>query len=575
MADSPSTGWGSMKRASTGGLTTVPAGSDAQGALDALYVTGPRGGGRHLLFEGILSIGRASGSGLVLDEPKVSRLHAAVEVGDTITLTDLDSANGTFYRGARLTPHQPYPLELERPFFIGDSTLLVRRTALARGCAQRVASLEALPGHLSAAGRSGAGLVITTVRCDRSSRRGAWEAILGGTLTSPADWLLWLDRGHLVLGTAGGGDGDAAAFAAIVSRDLTSWGLTPDVQARFVSQAQLAAGEGDLRRVLDPATTMTLLRGPVILEHPSMTAIKATVTRVAPATVNVLVLGETGVGKDVVASMVHELSARAAGPFVRLNCATIPESLLESELFGHEQGAFTGAAGAKQGLIEAAHGGTVFLDEIGDLPLPLQAKLLRAIESREVLRLGGLRARTVDVRFVAATNRPLEREVEAGRFRRDLFYRLNTVTITVPPLRERRSEIGPLARLFLQQACLSFGLPARELTAAAVVAISAHAWPGNVRELRNAMERAALLSSRPEIDACDLDQASPAAAHLVASPGNERAEAADERARIEQALRASGGNQSRAATLLGLPRRTLVRRIARLGLPRPRIVPAD
>lgn len=575
MASSPSMGSGPIERAPAGGMTTVPAGSQVQGALDALYVTGPGGGGRHLLFEGILSIGRAPRSGIVLDEPKVSRLHAALGVGDRLTVTDLDSANGTFYGGARLAPHQPCALELERPFFIGDSTLLVRRTALARVCPQRVASLDALAARLRDAGQTGAGLVITTVRCDRSSRRSGWEAILGGTLTSPADWLLWLDREHLVLGTAGGGDGDAAAFAAIVCRQLTSWGLTADVQARFVSHARFAAGENDLARVLDPGTTMMLQRGPVILQHPSMAAIKATVQRVAPATVNVLVLGETGVGKDVVASMVHELSLRATRPFVRLNCATIPEPLLESELFGHEPGAFTGATGAKQGLIEAAHGGTVFLDEIGDLPLALQAKLLRAIESREVLRLGGLRARAVDVRFVAATNRALENEVEGGRFRRDLFYRLNTVTITVPPLRDRRDEIVPLARLFLQQACGSFGLPARELSGAAIAAISAHAWPGNVRELRNAMERAALLSVGPSIDARDLGLSSSAAVPPSGTLANGPETTSDERARIEQALRASGGNQSRAAALLGLPRRTLVRRIARLGLPRPRIVPAD
>ncbi|HEX2660613.1 MAG TPA: sigma-54 dependent transcriptional regulator [Polyangia bacterium] len=316
----------------------------------------------------------------------------------------------------------------------------------------------------------------------------------------------------------------------------------------------------------------SLPRREIVSRDPAMLALRSVVERVADADVNVLLLGETGVGKDVMASMVHASSGRCDRPFVGINCASLPEMLLESELFGHERGAFTGAVTSKPGLLETADGGTVFLDEVGDLPLVLQAKLLRVIESREVMRVGALRARRIDVRYVSATNRELARAVAEGRFRQDLYYRLNCVTLTVPPLRERPSDIAPLAEYFLRSACERFGYADRAFSAAAQAALGAHGWPGNVRELRNVVERAVLLAPGVSIEPEHLGLVAavvPAADHRprVDEPVSA---ARPERDRIADALVACAGNQSRAADLLGISRRTLVRRIASLRLPRPR-----
>ncbi len=324
-------------------------------------------------------------------------------------------------------------------------------------------------------------------------------------------------------------------------------------------------------------------RGTVIFQAPSMVALKRTLVRVAPVSVPVLLLGETGAGKDVAASVLHELSPRAAKRLLALNCASLPDTLLESELFGHERGAFTGAATTKVGLLESADGGTVFLDEIGDLPLSLQAKLLRVIESCELTRVGGLLPRRIDVRFVAATNRDLEADVSACRFRKDLFFRLNTVTVSIPPLRERCEEIAPLAHLFLSDARTRFNLPSLRFSPCAIDALEAHAWPGNVRELKHVIERAALFATGEIIEAVNLHlpthpsvpprQTKAAPSILETFAPREVSCLIPERERIERALAASAGNQSRAAEALGIPRRTLVRRIADLGIPRPRRAP--
>jgi two-component system NtrC family response regulator len=311
------------------------------------------------------------------------------------------------------------------------------------------------------------------------------------------------------------------------------------------------------------------LLGDVITRDPKMTRICRTIDKVAPSTVTVMLLGESGTGKEVLAQRLHHASRRH-GRFVPINCAAIPENLLESELFGYERGAFTGALGAKPGLLEAADGGTVFLDEIGELPLPLQAKLLRVVELREVTRVGALRPRRIDVRFVAATNRDLEQAIATGQFRQDLYYRLNGVSLSVPPLRERSNEIEPLARLFLEEACARFAVDVPALSAAALSALQGYAWPGNVRELRNAIDRAVLLATERVIEPKHLGLP-------LHDPGPRRHTSSDElgpdapeRERILRGLEACGGNQSRAADLLGIPRRTLVRRIAQLGLRRPR-----
>jgi two-component system response regulator AtoC len=304
-----------------------------------------------------------------------------------------------------------------------------------------------------------------------------------------------------------------------------------------------------------------------------MQALHETVRRVAPADVNVLVLGETGAGKDVVATLLHAFSGRAARSLVTINCACLSENMLESELFGYERGAFTGAVSPKPGLLEEADGGTLFLDELGELAPRLQAKLLRAIDTGSVTRLGAVRPRAVDVRFVAATNHDLEADVANGRFRRDLFYRLNGVSFVVPPLRERPGDVEPLALAFLQAACRRFGVPERRLSLEALGVLLAHSWPGNVRELKHVLERAALLATTPVIRSSDLGLARRAAESgqfaAIQAPSSEP-ETSVAQSEIAQALAACGGNQSRAAKLLGISRRTIVRRIAESSMPRPR-----
>jgi two-component system response regulator AtoC len=330
-----------------------------------------------------------------------------------------------------------------------------------------------------------------------------------------------------------------------------------------------------------PGPSSVAARADIVVEDAAMQRLHRLVELVAKSTISVILLGETGVGKEVLAETIHRKSARARGPFVRLNCAALPDNLLESELFGYERGAFTGAVAPKPGLLEAAHGGTVFLDEVGELPLATQAKLLRVLESGEVTRVGSLKPRPIDVRFLSATNRDLDAIVASSAFRQDLYYRLNGISIQIPPLRERHTEIRAFARSFLRDACKKAGRMEMTLSADALAKLEAHSWPGNVRELRNVIERAALLTQGSSIDAEQVmlgttggptregPQAPVAArrdepAAVAASAGN------DEKQRIIDALEKCGGNQKEAAKVLGISRRTLVYRLDAYGLPRPR-----
>jgi DNA-binding NtrC family response regulator len=320
--------------------------------------------------------------------------------------------------------------------------------------------------------------------------------------------------------------------------------------------------------------------GPEEPASEQMRALYRTVERVARGTINVLILGETGVGKDVLAQHLHQCSSRADRPFVRVECATLSETLLVSDLFGHERGAFTGAVQTKPGLLETAEGGTVFLDEVGELPVQIQAKLLHALETRQVLRAGSVKSRQIDVRYVAATNRDLNADVAQGRFRRDLFFRLSAFTAVVPPLRQRTSEILPLARQFAAEAARPLGRPAPELSDQAAALLQQHDWPGNIRELRNVIELSVLLSDGEVIEArhISLDpQASPADATsdppaTQSSPdANVGQEPEEERQRILRVLAECGGNQTKAARQLGMARGTLLARLDAYGVPRPRM----
>jgi DNA-binding NtrC family response regulator len=324
----------------------------------------------------------------------------------------------------------------------------------------------------------------------------------------------------------------------------------------------------------------------VLIREPAMRAIYEQAALAARSPLNVLVLGETGVGKEMLAKAIHVHSRRAAGPFLGFNCAALTDSLQESELFGYEKGAFTGAQQARAGLFEAANGGTVFLDEVGELAAGTQAKLLRVLEQRTVMRLGSTRERPVDVRFVAATNRDLETESTAGHFRLDLFFRLNGISLLIPPLRERPQEIDAFAQLFLVAASREIERPSPPMLAPTTMEIlRRYRWPGNVRELRNAIGRAVVLclgdAVLPEhlppslVKAVEAQAPAVAPAAPQARPDNDgptlQSEVgALEKAKIIDTLERCAGNQTRAAQMLGISRGMLIARLNAFGITRPR-----
>ncbi len=410
---------------------------------------------------GRITVGRSETADIQVPDPLISRVHAAITLGETLTVRDLGSSNGTVVRGEKIDPNVETAVNVGETIDFGSTVVIVQRE------------------------------------------------VLGG---QPP-----------------------------------------------LSDEQVEGTSDSMRRLHRLAR------------------------RVASSRINVLLLGETGVGKEVMASTLHRMSPRASSPFLGINCASLTDTLFESELFGYEKGAFTGAVSAKPGLIEAAHTGTFFLDEIGEMPLSAQAKLLRVLELRAVHRVGSIKQTPVDVRFVSATHRNLADDVAAGRFREDLFYRLNGISLVIPPLRERTDEIVPLARTFLAEAARDAGFGAVPLLAAEAVAwMQSYPWPGNIRELKNAINRAVLLSTGGLVLTEHLAVGNtytpgrisatpapafpvPAAVASVSTGGD-----GDERQRIIQALADCGGNQTRAAKQLGISRRTLSSRLNQLNIPRPR-----
>ncbi|MGK3990054.1 sigma 54-interacting transcriptional regulator [Sorangium sp. So ce136] len=484
----------------------------AHGALELAVFAGGRVTRHPLPAEGRVSLGRSKENDVPIDDSSVSRRHAIIHLGPRIAIEDLGSANGTRLRRERSAGPTTKLLELQ----------------LEQGKTMELSVGDAVN--------------------------------LGSTL------VVILPR-------------EGAASAA-------------------PGQGQ---GQGE----------------PIVLD-PAMQRLYALAERVAGAPITVLLLGETGAGKEVLAEHIHRRSPRAQGPFLRLNCAALSESLLESELFGHEKGAFTSAGQAKLGLLETAEKGTVLLDEVGELPPSIQVKLLRVLEDRKVMRVGGLSPRPIDVRFLSATNRDLAAEVKRGAFREDLFFRLNGIALTIPPLRARVSEIAPLARALAARTAGALGRRAPAFAPETLAVLEAHRWPGNIRELRNVIERAVVLSggdtllpehlllddaaAPPQESSAALPaapaaaaQAAPAAAAQAAPPAAAQAappQAADEdaggarsspsardlrseldaieRRRIVDALEQCAGNQTQAAALLGMPRRTFVARLDAYGIPRPR-----
>jgi DNA-binding NtrC family response regulator len=303
----------------------------------------------------------------------------------------------------------------------------------------------------------------------------------------------------------------------------------------------------------------------IVGDSAAMTRIKEVIQGLSKSDATVLIRGESGTGKELVAKAIHKTSARADGPFIALNCAAIPESLLESELFGYERGAFTGATRRKIGHFQLAHKGTLFLDEIGDLSMALQAKLLRVLENHIITPLGGEKEIKIDIRLISATHRPLETAIQEGAFREDLFYRLNVFPITLPPLRDRREDVPAIARHFLA----GWGRPTKDLSEAALHKLVRYDWPGNIRELRNVLERAIIVRSGGEIAEDDilLGDSIAGIAGAGGSAGQTESDTLNlsemEKRAILKALDVTSGNKSEAARLLGITRRALYGRIER------------
>jgi two-component system, NtrC family, response regulator AtoC len=559
------------------GLVSTVAAPSAPAGL-RLYVTGGQASTSHALpTSGALTLGRGGDCDIVIDDSSVSRLHAVLHVGAVIEIEDRGSHNGTRIGERRVASGQRRAVLSGEVIHLGTATLVI---------------FDPSPPRARHLWPHGYFELLVAQECTRAAATRRPFAVLRVQASELAGAELVIDaitrtlRDIDVLGSYGPDDHEvllvevepeqARALADQIAASLGARGA-----AARVGLACFPRDGSDPERLI--ATASAALHGDAGRERPSRplapaprTGIehaRAVMERVANTAIGVLILGETGVGKEVMARALHARSQRADRPFVPIHCAALSPALFESELFGHEKGAFTSALTAKPGLLETADGGTVFLDEIGELPEAIQVKLLRVLEDRVVLRVGGVRPIQLDVRFVAATHRDLEAEVERGGFRSDLYYRLSGVTVVVPPLRHRRDEIEGLARAFCEDAAARAGRPAPVLSPEALAALESYAWPGNIRELRNMIERATALCDGAAIEPDDLPLDKIAATlppvHRT-PPAPARIDDEAEKARIVAALAQCKGNQTRAASVLGYSLRKLVYLMTRYELPRPR-----
>ncbi|HVU52164.1 MAG TPA: sigma 54-interacting transcriptional regulator [Polyangia bacterium] len=548
---------------------------------------------------GVLAIGRSAKCDVHIDDPMASREHARLHVerdnGELrLSIEDLASANGTRVRDAAIKPNERASILPGDAVIVGSTVLMVMQNRSSMG-PRRLWSHAYFEARiddecLRSATTTRASFALTRVRFTGAAHWTRVLPVLARELPPPHVFATYGPRDYEILFLDVGETQVESAMRALIS-SCRSAGLDGRYAVAWYpkngtnAETLIAAANGllNVRRGQngDPL-------GPSVALGPSMQRVREMASRAASSPINVLILGECGVGKDVLAQFVHKLSPRASKPFVALNCAGLSESLMDTELFGHEKGAFTGATAAKVGLLESANGGTVFLDEIGDMPMSMQAKLLRVIETREVRPVGGLKARPIDVRFVSATNKDLEAAVVKGEFRTDLVYRLNGLTLVVPPLRERTDEIPALAESFVAAACQGMGREANvRVRADALEHLLRYRWPGNIRELKNIMERAVAMCDGGEITPehlplekmsvvsegyVDLKRPSPVeptAAINQNLPPLANAVKQAERQRMVEALVAANGNQTRAAQLLGMPRRTFVSKLDQYLIPRP------
>jgi DNA-binding NtrC family response regulator len=545
-----------------------------------------------LPWTGEVIIGRDEGCEIALVDEAVSRRHARIMLlKGRATVEDFQSRNGTQLNGQ--------PVKEVRPFEVGDALTIGGATLLLRR--------DGAPEHRRALPFDGFRARVDE-EVERALRYERSFALL--VLTAPAlptEALLKRLRSVDVVGAGEGTErwvllpeidlADPAALqtqvAAIVGTDegtSAGYALCPTDACDTASllaaarDAQRSGGPARVHAATESVQRYNLGEREAIAVDPVMLRIFALLRRVAASELPVLLMGESGTGKDVAAAAVHEWSPRRGQPFVVLNCAALPETLIESQLFGHDKGAFSGATEARVGVFEAAQGGTVFLDEIGEMSASAQAKLLRVIEAKKVTRLGENKERSVDVRVVAATNRNLERDVQAGTFRRDLYYRLSAAKVLMPPLRERRRELPVMAQRFLEQACAKAGAPPKRWSPGALRLLSRHPWPGNLRELKNVADYLAVVVLGDEIGADDLppelrdassdefaleepagEGAQPAAGAPPMRFRSLQEELADlEKRRILEALEAAGGVQKHAAEAIGMPLRTFAFKLRRL-----------
>jgi DNA-binding NtrC family response regulator len=578
--------------------STVGVGDKLSGAGLTLRVVAEGFSASHRLpTAGDVILGRSSSADIRIDDASISRHHAQLSLGERVLLEDLGSANGTRVGGRALAARKPIELQVGEPVELG-SVLVVLQAGAVAARPRRLWTHDYFEGRLedecARSVRARSRFAVVRLHVEGVPDEAGEEALSSGLRAS--DLIARYARGEYELLLVDADRATAERVAQAGTKRLMAIGgavrvgvavypadgTTPE--ALMLHACREATGRLPGSRSAGAAPTT------VVVENEAMRRLHRLVDRVTGGSISVLLLGETGVGKEVIAEQLHRRSPRRDKPFLRLNCAALPETLLESELFGYQRGAYSGAARDKPGLFEAADGGTVFLDEVGELTAALQVKLLRVLEDKTVMRLGALKSRTVDIRFVAATNRDLEAAVARGTFRQDLYFRLNGIALLIPPLRERKEEIVPLARMFLARTAEELGRVEPELTDEAVTALTAYAYPGNVRELRNMMERAIMLSEGGPIAAThlplgkmkvtlapsgtsapDVDGGGEADVPMNDASFTEEHEA--ERQRIIEALNRSAGNQTQAARLLGIARTTLVLRLEAYRIPRPRKKP--
>lgn len=553
-------------------------------------------------------IGRDAAADVCLDDRSLSRKHASFLLSEdgSVTIEDLGSTNGTWVGGRRVTK-QTIAFGAEAAF--GSVIASVHTTTRADGGSSSILGHEQLRMVLDAElvrarffGRPLGFALMRPLGNDGAPPR-KWIPLIQQRLR-PVDQVAVYGRDTLELVIPEMDEAQAQRFLLAVIDGIGSPGLvcgvaSSPVSGRSADELVEAARNAMLRadsttRVVSiPAEGAAGVRssvasrsGGILTENPAMRAAIQTLERAAKSTIPVLLIGETGSGKEVLARHLHQASNRRDAPMISVNCGAIPETLVESTLFGHERGAFTGASQQQNGVFAAASGGIVFLDEVGELPAAAQAALLRVLETKKIVRVGSTKELSVDVRIVAATHRDLTAMVRDGRFRQDLLYRLNALVVTVPSLRERPEDIAPLSRRLLAEATAETGAPIDDIEPDALALLRRYRWPGNVRELKNAIERALVLADGRTIRVEDLPMdlvaaGCPDASDEAGTPIAEVGENEDFRTRVDrfeaeilsEALRRADWNQRVAARRLGLPLRTLVYKIRVLNLRRPNAVP--